>query len=315
MTVLITGGMGFIGLHTARAFVDAGEDVVITWYQTWREPDFIKDEYGHGVIVEKADVSQAAVIRDLAKKHKVSGIVHLAVPGLGALDAAGDYRVNMDGLIGVLEAAREAEVKRISLASSIGVYHSMGDGPWNETDRVPVESGNPTEAFKKAWEVLALHYATRTGVEVINMRIAGIWGPLYHSGMNLPSRITHAAVEGRDPEYLRGAVPFADDFADICYVKDTGEGIRAVQMADKLEHKIYNVGQGSPTTNGDLEAAVKKVIPDAKISFQAGKGPMHKASAFMATTRLNSELGFKPKYDIDSGFADYIDWLRAGNEH
>ena len=41
VTVLITGGMGFIGLHTAKAFVDAGEDVVITWFQTWREPDFI----------------------------------------------------------------------------------------------------------------------------------------------------------------------------------------------------------------------------------------------------------------------------------
>ena len=315
MTVLITGGMGFIGLHTARAFVDAGEDVVITWYQTWREPDFIKDDYGHGVIVEKGDVSQPDVIRDLAKRHKVSGIVHLAVPGLGALDAAGDYRVNMDGLIGVLEAAREAEVKRISLASSIGVYHSMGDGPWSETDRIPVESSNATEAFKKAWEVLASHYATRTGVELISMRIGGIWGPLYHSGMNLPSRITHAAVEGRDPKYLRDAVPFADDFADACYVKDTGEGIRAIQMADQLEHRIYNVGQGVPTTNGDLEAAVKKVIPDAKINFQQGKGPAHKASAFMDTTRLSSELEFKPKYDIDSGFADYIDWLRAGNEY
>ena len=40
MSVLITGGMGFTGLHTARALLDAGEDVVITWYQTWREPDF-----------------------------------------------------------------------------------------------------------------------------------------------------------------------------------------------------------------------------------------------------------------------------------
>ena len=41
MTTLITGGMGFIGLHTARAFLDAGEDVVITYFQTWREPSFL----------------------------------------------------------------------------------------------------------------------------------------------------------------------------------------------------------------------------------------------------------------------------------
>ena len=313
MTVLITGGMGFIGLHTARAFVDVGEDVVITWFQTWREPDFIKDEYGKRVITEKADVSKGDVIRDLAKKHKVDGIVHLAVPGLGALDAAGDYRVNMDGLISALEAAREADVKRISLASSIATYHSLDEGPYKETDRVPVESSNPTEAYKKAWEILALHYATRTGVEVVNMRIGGIWGPLYHSGMNLPSRITHAAVKGVDPEYLRGNVPFAEDFADICYVKDTAEGIRTVQMAGELEHKIYNVGQGVPTVNGQLEAAVKKAIPDAKVNFQAGKSPAYKANGYMDTARL-AGLGFKPKYTIDTAFAEYAAWLQAGNE-
>ena len=313
MTVLITGGMGFIGLHTARAFVNAGEDVVITWFQTWREPEFIKDEYGKRVIVEKADVAQGDVIRDLAKKHKVDGIVHMAVPGLGALDAAGDYRVNMDGLIGVLEATREAEVKRLSLASSIATYHSLGDGPYRETDRLPIESANPTEAYKKAWEILANHYADRTGIEVVNLRMGGIWGPLYHSGMNLPSRITHAAVKGVEPEYARGNVPFAEDFADICYVKDTAEAVRVVHMAESLEHKAYNIGQGVPIVNGQLESAVKKVVPDARISFQSGRSPAYRANSYMDTSRLGA-LGFEPAYSVDSAFADYVAWLQAGNE-
>ena len=113
MTVLITGGMGFIGLHTTKSLVEAGEDVVITYYQTWREPSFIKDEFGKRVTVEKADVSQPAVIEELAKKHNVEHIVHLAVPGVAALSAYEDYRVNMNGLIGVLEAATNAKVKRL----------------------------------------------------------------------------------------------------------------------------------------------------------------------------------------------------------
>ena len=193
MTVLITGGMGFIGLHTTRALVDAGEDVVITYYQTWREPSFIKDEFGKSVTVEKADVSQPEIIEKLAKKHKVEHIVHLAVPGVAALSAYEDYRVNMNGLIGVLEASRNAGVKRLSLASSIATYHSLPKGPYKETDHLPVQSANPTETFKKAWEILAFHYADRTDLEVIAMRIGGIWGPLYHSMMNLPSRLAHAA--------------------------------------------------------------------------------------------------------------------------
>lgn len=313
MTVLITGGMGFIGLHTARAFVDAGEDVVITWYQTWREPSFIKDEYNKRVKIEKGDVSQGSVIRDMAKKHKVDRIVHLAVPGVAALGPADDYRTNMTGLLDALEAAREAEVKRLCIASSIAVYHSMGDGPYRETDNLPVESANPTETFKKAWEVLDLHYASRTGIEVINMRIGGIWGPLYHSGMNLPSRITHAAVKGVEPQYLGNRVPFRGDFADIMYVKDTARAIQTIALADQLEHKIYNVGNGYPIVNGDLEKAIKKAVPGAKVEFQEGKGPQHKDAAYMDTARLNA-LGFKPKWSVDEAFADYAAWLRAGNE-
>lgn len=313
MTVLITGGMGFIGLHTARALVDAGEDVVITWYQTWREPDFIKDEFGKRVIIEKGDVSQGNVIRDIAKKHKVDGIIHLAVPGVAALTAAEDYRTNMTGLIDALEAAREAEVRRICVASSIAVYHSMGDGPYSETDRLPMESANPTETYKKAWEILGMHYASRTGIELINMRIGGIWGPLYHSGMNLPSRVTHAAVKGIAPEYMGGRVPFRGDNADIFYVKDTAKAIQTVYTADKLEHNVYNLGAGHQITNGEIETAINKAVPSANITFQEGHGPAHKNDAYMTADRL-AGLGFKSKWSVDDAIADYAAWLQAGNE-
>jgi UDP-glucose 4-epimerase len=305
--------MGFIGLHTAKAFVDAGEDVVITWYQTWREPDFIKDEYNKHVKIEQGDVSQGSVIRDIAKKHKVDGIVHLAVPGVAALSAADDYRTNMNGLIDALEAAREAEVRRVCVASSVAVYHSMGAGPFYETDHLPIESSSPTETYKKAWEILDRHYAARTGIEVINMRIGGIWGPLYHSGMNLPSRITHAAVKGIAPEYMGGRVPFREDNADAFYVKDTAEAIRTIHMADSLEHTAYNICAGYPILNKDLEAAVKKAIPEADVEFNDGQGPAHKDNAYMDAARLAS-LGFKQKWSVEDAVADYVGWLKAGNE-
>ena len=313
MTVLITGGMGFIGLHTARAFVDAGEDVVITWFQTWREPDFIKDEFHKRVLIEKGDVSQGSVIRDIAKKHNVDRIVHLAVPGVAALSAADDYRTNMNGLIDALEAAREADVKRISVASSIAVYHSMGDGPYFETDTLPVESANPTETYKKAWEILGRHYASRTGIELINMRIGGIWGPLYHSGMNLPSRVVSATVKGEEPKYMGDRVPFRGDHADIFFVKDTAKAIQTITMAENLEHNVYNVGAGHAIYNGDIESAVKKVIPEANFAFQDGEGPAHKKDGYMDSARL-AGLGFKSAWNVDDAIADYIGWLRAGNQ-
>src|SRR5437660_7374112 len=69
--IMITGGMGFIGLHTARKFLDAGEDVVITYYRTWREPDFLKDEYGKRVQIESIDTTSHHDVLGCAVKHKV----------------------------------------------------------------------------------------------------------------------------------------------------------------------------------------------------------------------------------------------------
>src|SRR5215471_6970184 len=260
MTTLITGGMGFIGLHTARAFLDAGEDVVITYFQTWREPSFIKDAYHKRVQIEKVDVTDRDGLMALGKKHKIDRIAHLAVPGLGALGPAEDLRTNITGLTHVLEAALEWGSKRLTLASSVAVYAGLPAGPFVEDALLPIASGNPTETFKKAWEILALHFASRTGLEIISMRIGGIWGPLYHSMANLLSRLTHAALQGTDPDLAsaRGGVPFAEDSGDMCYVKDCAQGIQLLTLTETLPHNIYNVGSGRATTNGELLAAVKK---------------------------------------------------------
>ena len=310
--ILITGGMGFIGLHTARSILDAGEDVVITRYSAWREPDFIKDEYGKRVTIERLDVTSPHDVLDAVQKHKVTGIVHLAVPGLAALSPAEDFRVNTAGLLSILEAARVWKVGRVTLASSIGVYASLPKGPFHEDDRLPVQSGNPTEAFKKTWEILAFHYADRTGLDVASMRIGGIWGPLYHSMANLPSRLCHAAVKNVAPDFTGARrVPFAEDQGDLCYVRDCAQGIRLVQLADKLEHRIYNIGGGQAVSNGALLDAVKQAVPDAPIALEAGRGPAYRDDPYMDVSRISQELGYKPAYDVVSGVADYVEWLRS----
>ena len=86
--ILITGGLGFIGLHTVKRFVDAGEKVVLTHYRVRREPDFIKAEIGKSIFIEPLDVTSAHDAIALTRKYKVTGIVHLAVPALNALSAA-----------------------------------------------------------------------------------------------------------------------------------------------------------------------------------------------------------------------------------
>jgi UDP-glucose 4-epimerase len=310
--ILITGGLGFIGLHTVRRFLDVGEKVVLTQYRVRREPDFIKDEIGKGAFIERLDVTSSHDVIDLVRKYKVTGIVHLAVPGLGALSAAEDYRVNITGLLNILEAARLYEVKRVSLASSVAVYAGLTEGPFRENALLPMQSGNPTETFKKAMEILGFHYASRTDCEVVALRIGTPFGPLYHSLAAPTSRICHAAAKGMPVSFTgaRRGAPHEQDETEAFYIKDCARAIQLLQMAEKLPQRIYNISGERPISYKEFVEAVKRVVPETNLSLEPGHGPGHRPNGYMDITRIKEELGYQPEYDVYRGVEEYIQWLR-----
>lgn len=313
---LITGGMGFIGLHTARAFLDAGESVVVSRYRTVRRPSFMEGEWDQRLFAEPLDLSHERSAIGLVEKHDVTGIIHLVVPALATLSAAEEFDVNMTGLRNILEAARIGGVKRVAIASSVAVYAGLTEGPFTEDMNLPMASGNPTEAYKKSFEILASHYADRTGMEIIFLRIGGIYGPLYHSLSNLPGRLVHAALQGVPGPLppLRRPDPHEDDPTDACYVKDCAAAIQLLQSAPSLSHRIYNVSAGLAAVSGDFVGALKARLPDAEAELKPGRGPRGREHARMDITRLVAETGFKAAYGAAAGIADYVDWLEAGNE-
>ncbi|HUY06905.1 MAG TPA: NAD(P)-dependent oxidoreductase [Acidimicrobiales bacterium] len=314
--ILITGGLGFIGLHTARALIDMGEEVVLTQYRVPRAPAFIKDDFGKTAFIERLDVTDADALAAIGKRHQIDSIIHLAVPGLGALSAAEDFHVNMTGLLNVLRAAEEWKVRRVSIASSLAIYGSILELPHREDMTFPLSSTNPTEAYKKAYEVLANHYADRTGLDLVNLRIAAIWGPLYHSMSNLPSRLVHAAVKGfpakvdgpRGPSYL-------EDGWDLCYAPDCGRAIALLQVAKNLSGRTYNIGSGRGVKNRELLEAVQKVMPEFTAALPAGHAPGSGGEiAYMDLSLIKRDVGYEPQFSTDAAIADYIAWLQAGNE-
>jgi UDP-glucose 4-epimerase len=310
--ILVTGGMGFIGLHTARSLLDAGEDVVLTRFRTWRLPAFLEAELGTRLHVESLDLADGWVLLDVLRRHGVTSVVHLASPALGA-GPAHEYGSAINGLLNVLEAARQHGATRVSVASSVAVYSNAGQGPWREEAPLPVASDSHTSAAKKAMEVVGLHFAHRTGLDVRVLRLAAIYGPLYHSMANLPSRLCHAAVARSAPDLgaVRVGTPYAEETSDLCYVTDCAEGIRLVHLAGPLRHRILNIGSGCAVTNRAVADAVRRVVPTATTELPSRHVEPAAARAYMDISHVQEETGYAPSHDISSGVATYVAWLRT----
>ncbi|HEY7488665.1 MAG TPA: NAD(P)-dependent oxidoreductase [Streptosporangiaceae bacterium] len=313
--ILITGGLGFIGAHVARAVLDLGESCVLAQRRTGSVPAFLAGEPAGRVVVEQADVTDQRSIRELGERHRITGIVHLATGlGYGAASIA-DARACADGLLNVLEAAGDWRVPRVGVASTIGVYAEVagpGANPLREDMPLALTAGHPIPLGKKVTELLSGYIAGGTGMEIYNIRIGAAWGPLGRtpSPFMAAPQLVHAAARGET------APPaYADDAIDLIYVKDCGRAIALLQLAERLRYGTYNVSSGRATTNKELAAAVAKVVPDAPVDLRDGADPNGTGhEIYLDITRLRQDTGFAPGYDTERAVADYVDWLRAGHE-
>jgi len=313
--ILVTGGLGFIGQHTVRAFLDLGESCVLVQR---RSPDLLPaDLAGEQVVVEQADIIDPAALLAVGDRHKITGIVHLAgsVPWPpGAHEPVDGARTAVDSLLNVVAAAAEWGVSRVAVASTIGVYGGVvAAGPMREDVPLPMTSGHVIPAFKKIGELLTDHLAGELDMEIVNLRIGAIWGPNGHAPDRFfaaPS-LVRAAVAGTEPDLSALYAPaYADDGIDMCYAKDCGRAIAMLQLADRLNHRTYNVSAGRVTTNAEVIAAIRTVVPDAHVDLPAGGSGQ---PFWLDTTRLRQDTGFAPVYDTERAVADYVGWLRASS--
>ncbi len=299
--ILVTGGMGFIGQHTARALLDLGQSCVLTSYRVARDTSLISAEIGTRVFIEPLDIDDLPALRAIGARHAITGIVHLAGVGHpGALGPVDDFRAQTQGLLNVLQAAQDWAVPRVALASTIGVYAGTSAGnPLREDLPLPMTAPHQIVAFKKSAELIAGAVAIRAGYQVVNLRIPGVWGPLHRhprSNLSVAPLLVHAAVDGHAPDFSPPLSPaYAQDGIDLCYAKDCGRAIALLQTARTLNHSTYNIGSGRATTNAELAAAIRQVIPDAVIGLPGGRDPRGAGRDFyLDISRIRADTGYQP---------------------
>jgi UDP-glucose 4-epimerase len=277
--ILITGGLGFVGSHTARALLDLGERCVLVQRREPLLPDFLAAEPRSRLVAERADVTDLAALLAIGRRHQVTGIVHLAgsVPWPpGADQPVAGARKAIGSLLNVLQAAAEWQLPRVGIASTIGVYGGLeAQGRLREDLPLPMTAFHPIPAFKKIGELLGDYLAGATGIEVISYRISP-WGPGGNpaSPFSAVPQLVHAAARGTGPDFSALRRPaYAGDGFDMCYVKDCARAIALLQTAPRLRHRTYNVA--SPPRPGWIcpRAAARPARARAPGSTSAGWWP------------------------------------------
>jgi len=301
--ILVTGGLGFIGTHTAQALLDLGQPCVLAQRRPAEHPPVPAE-------VARADINDVDSLRAVGDRYKITGIVHLAgsmpwpLTDEPPVEAA---RRAVGSLFNVLQVAADWGVGRVGIASTIGVYGGVTADPFSEDLPLPMTSAHVIPAFKKIGELLSDHLADAAGLDIVTYRIGAIWGPYGRPAdpFFAASQLVHAAARGTAPD----TTARAGDALDLCYARDCGRAIALLQTADRLNHRTYNVASGRSTTNAEVAAAIRKVVPDAAVDLPTG-GVAHPR---LDITRVHNDTGYQPEYDTERAVGDYLAWLRAGN--
>jgi len=307
MRYLVTGGAGFIGSNMVDELVRRGHDVVVlddlsTGKEANLEGVRKKIDLRIGSITDLATVQSACKGMDY--------VIHLAartsVPK-SVIDPLETNRVNIDGSLNVLVAARDAKVKRIVYAASSSAYGETPTLPKVET--MPSEPISPYGVTKYVGELYAQVFGRVYGLENASVRYFNVFGPRQdptsqYSGVL--SRFMLAVIEG-EPLLIYGDGEQSRDFTYIANVVD--ETLRACE-AKGASGKVFNGGTGVRITLNQVLKLLEKITGkriQAKYDPPRTGDILHSQADISLATKV---LGYKPLVLFEEGLRRTWDWYK-----
>lgn len=310
--ILLTGGAGFIGSHTARRLLGRGDRLtILDDFNDFYDPELKRRNVaslagaGEFRLVE-GDIRDAALVDRLFAEGRFDAVLHLAAragvrPSLREPILYED--VNCIGTLRLLEAARRHGPRNFVFASSSSVYGVNEKVPFAESDPVDLPI-SPYATTKRAGELLCFNYSHLYGLRTSCLRFFTVYGPAQRPEMAI-AKFTDLIARGL-------AVPLYGDGGtrrDYTYIDDIVEGVvAALDLAPAFE--ILNLGGSQTTRLGDLVAWIGEelgVEPRVeRLPEQPGDVPI----TFADVAKARRLLGYEPRVPIREGLRRYVAWYR-----
>lgn len=310
MSVLITGGSGFIGAALAKTFVEQGKDVVVF------DRIIAEERFGEAwpkISAVQGDISVFPEVLNVVKDHKVSSIVHLSSMLSMPSDANpwAAYQVNANGMMHVLEAARLLDVEKVIFSSSNAVYGASRGAIDDDTIRKPGSMYGITKLFG---EHLGLFYHKKFGLDFRGIRfcvIIGLGAKTKHMSQYMAWMIEQSLMGNPFEVWVT-----EDTNNPWLYHKDAVRALAGLHDADadRIKTRVYNMS-GTPSDAQHFVANVKKHIPDAHITFKPDPEAVSllgKGIESIDGSAAEKEWDWSIKYGIDEMLEDMKKDFAAG---
>jgi len=304
-SILVTGGAGFIGSHLCERLVKGGYDVVcLDNFDDYYSPRIKKANIrGLDCKLVRVDIRDYGKVKAAVGKAKPDYIIHEAAQAgvrASVVNPLKTNEVNVNGTLNLLEAAKDAGLKKFVFASSSSIYGKIHHLPFDEE-----HPKNPISQYgvsKLACEHYLRVYGELFGLKSVALRYFTVYGPRIRPDLAI-HKFTKTALEG-------GKLQVYGDGSksrDFTYVTDA---VDATVKALKKGSGVYNVGGGTVISVKELAERIIGQVGSGSIKYVADqKGDVEHTMS--DTSRARRELGWKPKVRFEEGLEETVEWVRG----
>jgi len=309
--ILVTGADGFIGSHLVERLVELGYDVkafvFYNSFNSWGWIDTFDKKIKDTIEIFTGDIRDPNGVYQAMKD--VDVVFHLAaLIGIPFSYHSPDSYIdtNIKGTLNVLQAARKLETERVLVTSTSEVYGTAQFVPI--TEEHPLQGQSPYSATKIGADRIAESFFRSFELPVTIVRPFNTFGPRQSARAVIPTIITQVLNENKEIK-LGDLTPTRD----LLFVKDTVEGFIEVYNSDKTIGEEINIATQSEISIGDLAKKIIELIGSScnivsdDVRIRPDKSEVKRL--FGSNQKLKELTDWNPKYDLDDGLKETIDWF------